>query len=56
MTVFFRTLICYLVPELLVGRCLLLDAMALGGMGVWAARELRARQKNSTVKLTSFQG
>lgn len=29
--------------ELVVGRCILLDLMALGGMGVWTAGEPRIR-------------
>lgn len=29
--------------ELLMGRCILLDVMALGGMGLWTAGELRSR-------------
>lgn len=29
--------------ELVVGRCILLDIMALGGMGIWAAGEPRIR-------------
>ena len=66
---FFLTLACFLVPglllgfglavfprrELLVGRCILLDMMALWGMGAWVARELRAGQNKPPVKLISFQ-
>lgn len=31
--------------ELLMGRCFLLDAMALGGIGIWSVRGLRSKQK-----------
>lgn len=40
--------------ELLVGRCILLDAMTLGGMGVWTARDLRTLTKNPPCKVQSL--
>lgn len=33
--------------ELVAGRCVLLDLMALGGLGAWTVLEPRTRQKNS---------